>query len=377
MPIRDELPLPYPEVSRREFARLLSLGAATLAFPRGSLEGHFAREAMQFKPPAGAIRLNSNENPLGPSRAAMKAISDLGTDAGRYPFQLEDALGERLAALEGVPVECIETFQGSSDPLHRAMLAWTSPEKALVYAEPGYEAGWRACKVTGAEVVQVPLLPSLAHDVRSMCATQKPVGIVYICNPNNPTGTTTPRDEILWALANKPAGSILIVDEAYIHFCDEQTVAPLVVDHADLLVLRTFSKLYGMAGLRMGVAIAQPQLLHQLRAFGMLSASAPALLAARASVDDTTIITERKAVTRRARDETFTWLDKHNYTFHPSVSNCFMLDAKQPPADLAKAMAERGVIIGRSWPVWPTYARISVGTPDEMKAFCRALDTVA
>ena len=97
MPIRDELPLPYPEVSRREFTRLLSLGAATLALPRGSLEAHFAREAMKLEPPAGAIRLNSNENPLGPSRAAMKAIGELGTDAGRYPFQLEDALGKRIA----------------------------------------------------------------------------------------------------------------------------------------------------------------------------------------------------------------------------------------------------------------------------------------
>ena len=376
MPIRDELPPAPPELSRRDFTRLLSVGAAGLALPHGSLEGHFAREALQLLPPAGAIRLNSNENPLGPSPAAMRAIGKLGADAGRYPFQAEDALGTRIAELEGLPKDHVETFMGSSDPLHRTMLAYTSPERALVYAEPGYEAPWRACKVTGARVVQVPLTPTLAHDVRGMCAAEAAPGVIYICSPNNPTGTITQRDEIVWALANKPVGALLVVDEAYIHFSDEATVAPLVASHAELLVLRTFSKLYGMAGLRLGFAMAQPPVLDRLRTFGMLSVSAPAVVAAQASIDDPRLVPERRALTQRAREETFERLARKGHRFHPSVSNCFMLDAGRPPSELAKAMAERGVIIGRSWPVWPQHARVTVGTSDEMRAFCRVLDQV-
>lgn len=376
--MRDESPLPYAPVSRRDFTQLLAFGAASLVLPRGSVEAHFAREAaLRLRPPPGAIRLNANENPLGPCKAGLKAITDLGAEDGRYPFRQEDALREQVAAFEGVPREYVEIFQGSSDPLHRAMLAWTTPQHALVYAEPGYEAGWRACKVTGAEAIQVPLTATLAHDVRKMCAASPTAGVIYICNPNNPTGTLTPREEIAWALAGKPAGSLLVVDEAYIHFCDEQSVAPLVAAHDDLLVLRTFSKLYGMAGLRLGVAFGQPAVLDRLRSFGMLCSSAPAILAARASLDDPNLIAERRAFTKRAREETFAWLTKHGYAFNPSVSNCFMLKPKMPPAEFAKAMAGQGVLVGRSWPVWPDHARISVGTPEEMQAFTRALGAIA
>lgn len=344
--------------------------------PVGSLEGHLARAALGFRPPANAIRLNSNENPLGPSPEAMRAIARLGPDMGRYPFEAEEVLGARLAALEGLPASHVETFMGSSDPLHRTVLLFTGPDRPLVHAEPGYEAPWRACKVSGARAVPVPLNAALAHDVRAMCAAEPAPGIIYVCTPNNPTGTITPRDEITWALANKPAGSLLVVDEAYIHFSDEESVAPLVASHADLLVLRTFSKLYGMAGLRLGVAIAQPSVLDRLRTFGMLSASGPALAAAQASVDDPRLVPERRALTKQAREETFEHLERRGYRYNPSVSNCFMLDAGRPPAELVKAMAEKGVIIGRSWPVWPQHARITVGTRDEMRQFCRVLDEV-
>lgn len=377
MPIRDELPPAPPDLSRRDFTRLLGLGAAGLTLPRGSLEGHFARQALGLIPPANAIRLNANENPLGPSPAAMRAIAKLGPQLGRYPFQAEDALGGRIAELEGLPATHVEIFMGSSDPLHRAMLAYTGPEKAAVHAEPGYEAPWRACKVTGARAVAVPLTPALAHDVRAMCAAEPAPGVVYICSPNNPTGTVTPRDEIVWALNNKPAGSLLVVDEAYIHFCDEPSMAPLVASHDDLLVLRTYSKLYGMAGMRLGVAIAQPTVLDRLRTFGMLSASAGAIVAAQASLDDPRLVPDRRAETRRVREETFEHLDRTGHSFHRSEANCFMLDAKRPPTELVAAMAERGVIIGRSWPVWPQHVRVTVGTRDEMKTFCKVLDQVS
>ena len=354
----------------------MALAAAGLALPRGSSEGELAYAALRGMPPANAIRLNANENPLGPSRAAVDALQKLGAEEGRYAFQADKALRQRIAELEGLRPECVETFNGSSDPLHRAVLAFTGPDRPYVYGEPGFEAGWQAAKISGAPAIAVPLTPTLAHDASTMCAASPTPGLLYICNPNNPTGTTTPRDQIVWALANKPAGSLLVVDEAYIHFSDETSVVNLVDSQGDLLVLRTFSKLYGMAGLRMGMAIAQPPVLDRLRAFGGTITSVTGVTAARISVDDPTLVPVRRAYTRQAREETFAFLSKYGYGFHPSVSNCFMLDAKRPAGELATAMAQRNVLIGRTWPVWPNYARVTVGTPEEMQQFCTALRAV-
>lgn len=377
MPSNSELPPPMPPgVSRRDFARFLSLMAAGLVIPRGSAEALLARDALGEIPPASAIRLNSNENPLGPSRAALEAIQRLGAEGGRYPWEAESALCRRIAEFEGIPETCVEVFNGSSDPLNRAVLAFTGPGRPFVYGEPGYEAGRRAAKVSGAEAIAIALTDSLAHDAGAMCAANQTPGLLYICSPNNPTGTTTTRDQILWALANKPANSLLLVDEAYLHFSNERSVADQIATHADLLVLRTFSKLYGMAGLRMGLALAQPPVLDRLRAFGMSSTSAPGIAAARASLDDAGLIATRRAYNAEAREATFAFLTQRGYTFHPSVSNCFMLDAERPAAELAKALRQRGVLIGRTWPVWPNYARITIGTPEEMQQFCRALDAV-
>ena len=354
----------------------MALAAAGLALPRGSSEGELAYAALRGMPPANAIRLNSNENPLGPSRAAVEALQKLGAEEGRYAFQADKALRQRIAEVEGLRPEYVETFNGSSDPLHRAVLAFTGPDRPYVYGEPGFEAGWQAAKISGAPAIAVPLTPTLAHDASAMCAASPTPGLLYICNPNNPTGTTTPREQIVWALSNKPAGSLLLVDEAYIHFSDETSVVDLVDSHEDLLVLRTFSKLYGMAGLRMGLAIAQPPVLDRLRAFGGTITSITGVTAARISVDDPTLVAVRRAYTRQAREETFAFLTKYGYGFHPSVSNCFMLDAKRPAAELAAEMAKQNVLIGRSWPVWPTYARITVGTPQEMQQFCAVLRAV-
>jgi len=376
MHIPSELPPFPPGLSRRDFSRFMALAAAGIALPRGTSEGELAHAALRVVPPSGAIRLNSNENPLGPSRAALDAMAQLGAEEGRYAFRADRELRARIAELEGLRPEYIATFNGSTDPLHRAVLAFTGPDHPYVYGEPGFEAGWQAARVSGAPAIPVPLTASLAHDAPAMCAAASTPGMLYICNPNNPTGTTTPRDQIVWALANKPAGAILLVDEAYIHFCDEMSVADLVDSHGDLLVLRTFSKLYGMAGLRMGLAIAQPPVLDRLAAFGPGMVSITGVTAARTSLDDPTLVPMRRAYTRQAREETFAFLRKYGYGFYPSVSNCFMLDAKRPAGELATAMAQQNVLIGRTWPSWPNYARVTVGTPDEMRTFCSALRAV-
>lgn len=360
---------------------MFALGAAGMALPSASAEAMLSRAAEPVRLTAmhkggGLVRINANENPLGPSKAALEAMAKLGSESGRYPWQAEQELIKLVASVEGVPASHVAIFNGSSDPLRRAVFGYASPTRSFVFGAPGYEDGGEAASVIGARSIGVPLTPTNAHDVAAMCTADPNAGVIYICNPNNPTGTTTPRAQILQALADKPKDALLLVDEAYIHLSDEETVAPLVASHPDLLVLRTFSKLYGMAGLRMGLAIAQPPVLDKLKSYGWLVASTTGIAAAHASVAERGLIAERRAYVRRAREETFASLDKMGVKFHRSVSNCFMMDAGRPAPELAKAMAAEGVLIGRAWPVWPTWARISVGTPEEMRKFTGALQKV-
>ena len=239
-------------------------------------EGHFARAAQQAahpKPVDGdfphptnpnAVMINANENPLGPCDAALAAITSIARTGGRYDSTgIEDELTSQLAAEFGLPANHIAIYAGSSEPLQFATLAFTSPTRSYVTADPSYEAGMVAAKAAGAKIVKVPLTPTYAHDVRAMIAADPNAGVIYICSPNNPTGTLTPKDDILWALDHKPAGSILLVDEAYIHISGSPSVIDQVALGKDIIVLRTFSKIYGMAGIRCGVAFGRPDLLAE------------------------------------------------------------------------------------------------------------------
>ena len=196
-------------------------------------------------------------------------MSSLLPEGGRYDFEMTQKLVDAFSAMEGLKPDYLMPYAGSSEPLHYTTLAFTSKERSLVVADPSYEAPLYAAKFSGANIVKVPLAKDYSHDVRAMIAADPNAGVFYICNPNNPTGTITSREDIEYALANKPKGSILLVDEAYIHFSDATPSIDLVKADKDLIVLRTFSKIYGMAGLRCGFAIGRPDLLAKIQAYGM------------------------------------------------------------------------------------------------------------
>ncbi|MDX2193620.1 MAG: pyridoxal phosphate-dependent aminotransferase [Gemmatimonadales bacterium] len=366
-------------LSRRAFGRLLALGAAGFALPpASSLEATFARSAaaglrLPRTAAASPVFLDSNEHPLGPAAAAQEAMARLGARGGRYPFGETGELTELFAAHEGVRPEQVMLFAGSSDPLHRAILAWTSPARPFVGGDPSYEAGQWAGRVSGARVVAVPLTPAFAHDVRAMAAADKAPGVLYVCNPNNPTGTTTPLADLEWLAAHAPGDALVIIDEAYLHFTDEPSAVHLVRQGANVLVLRTWSKLYGMAGIRLGAAIGPKPVLDRLASFGMGSLSATAIAAGRASLLDPALVPARRAETRAIREWTFAELDRMGVPVRRSVSNCFMFDARRPAREMVQALAGHGVRIGRGWPAWPTWARVTVGTREEMQAFVSAL----
>ncbi|MEB1077030.1 pyridoxal phosphate-dependent aminotransferase [Xanthomonas campestris pv. campestris] len=366
----------HTALSRRRFLRdsALFAGAAGGALPL--LASAAERSAAIAPAAAGAmapVMIGSNEFPDGPCAAAIKAITQIAPQGGRYLRELQMELMTTLAAELKLPVNHLMAYAGSTEPLDYTMLAFTSPSAALVSADPTYESGWRAASRNGAKLVKVPLRKDFSHDVQAMCAADANAGVIYICNPNNPTGSVTARKDLDYALAHKPKDSILVVDEAYIHFAQStRSVVDMVAAGEDVVVLRTFSKLYGMVGIRLGYAAARPDLLAKLMFYSVNSLPVTAAAAGLASLRDATLVPQRRARTAATRADVIDFLTKQGYACTASESNCFMVDVKQPAAGFKDAMATFGVFIGRSWPVWPTWSRITVGTPEEMARFKQA-----
>jgi len=369
--------------SRRSFGRLATVMTAGAALPFYN-EHALAQLSMLRDMPPDAVKINANENPMGPCPEAADAIYNVIKKGGRYMYEDTYALAEAMGTIEGLKSgysskeSYIEIFAGSSAPLHQAVLAFCSKDKPFVKADPGYEAGERAANYIGAKVVNVPLRKGTwDHDVRGMLTAAPNAGLYYICNPNNPTGTLTSRADIEYLVANKSKSSVVLVDEAYIHISKSAVpVNDMVAADKDVIILRTFSKLYGMAGLRAGAAFARPDLLEKIRPFSAGAMPITAMVGATASVKNKNLVPERRKIMGDIREDTFSWLTSRNVEFIPSESNCFMLNAKRPGAEFFKGMARQNVYIGRVWPVWPEWVRVTVGTKDEMAKFKTAFTKV-
>ena len=363
--------------SRRHFARIAGLLAAGASLPFYN-ESTLAQglSAMPNLPP-DAVRINANENPMGPCPEAIEAINKIVAQGGRYLYGETGTFVETLAGVEGLSRDYILPFAGSSDPLHRAVLAFTSPTKSLVTADPGYEAAERAARFVGAKVIRVPLRADGSHDVEKMAAADPSAGLIYICNPNNPTGTVTKKADVDALVAKKPKGAIVLLDEAYIHL--STTAEPgtaHVTAERDVVILRTFSKLFGMAGLRAGAAFARPDLLEQIKNFGAGALPVTGMVAATASLKAKGLVEKRRKIIADIREETAEWLDKKGYTCMKSEANMLMVDVKKPGRQVFQALIQEKVAIGRTWPSMPNHVRISIGTADEMAKFRQAFAKV-
>ena len=382
---------PRDLTSRRNFLRNASIAAAAAPiftearFARAAQTGQAASQQQVYTfgvdhgLPPDTVLINANENPLGPSKAAIAAIAEIAHAGGRYDiYNHNEILVKTVASQLDLKPDHIALYPGSSEPLHYTVLAFTSPTRGLVTGDPSYEAPMYGAMVSKAPIARVRLTGDLAHDPKGLVAADPNAGVIYICNPNNPTGTITSRKDILWALENKPKGSILLVDEAYIHLSDAESVVDQVAAGKDLIVLRTFSKIYGMAGIRCGLALGRPDLLKKIEVYnGGNAMPITALVAATASLNDPELIPARKKIIGDTRRETIAWLRANNYkVLGESQSNCFMIDTGRKGRDVIAAMQPKGVIIGRTWPIWPLAVRISVGTPAEMAKFRTAFKEV-
>ena len=367
-------------ISRRDFARLLGAGAAA-AVVRPPLS--FAKPTQSVAMPlaeGGIVRLSANENPYGPSSKAFQAITDSFGLACRYPDEHNNVLIDKLAKLNGVNHDQILLGDGSGEILKLCAETFTGPQNGkLVAADPTFEAILNNASANGAEVVKVPLTSSFQHDLPKMLDSAK-AGLIYVCNPNNPTASITAKDELRDFIATTPPQTMILVDEAYFHYADSpdyDSVIALVKDHPNLIVSRTFSKIYGMAGLRCGYCVAQKETIDRLRRNQMWdSVNCMALAAATASLDDLDHVPNGQRLNREAKTFVTSELDKMGYKQIPSQANFIMFDCKRPVVPLIQAMKERKVHVGRLFPALPNHMRLTIGKKTEMESFVSAFKQV-
>src|SRR5579871_1088806 len=226
-----------PHFSRRSFLHLSAAASAAAAF-HITTEPMLALAARRRPHSPDAVVIDANENPLGPSQGARDAMAAILPKGGRYADELTDELVQTFAQIEGLSPDYVSATVGSTPPLALSVLAFTSPQKSYVTADPGFETGMGAAASNGARVVKVPLTKTYAHDIKAMIAAAPDAGIFYICNPNNPTGTLTPRADIDYLIANKPKDSVVLIDEAYIHLADAPSTLDLAKSRNDVIVLR-------------------------------------------------------------------------------------------------------------------------------------------
>lgn len=360
------------DLSRRDFQRLVALTLVSASIP--------VRMSGTEADPSLPIRLHFNENPLGLSpkaRAAMKELLDL---AWQYPAESRRLLHEAIASLHGMEKTSILLGNGSSEILTLAAQAFAGPGRPLVIASPTYDAMAQYAGPLGAEVKRVPLTKGFAHDIARMIEASGGKGLLYLCNPNNPTGTITSKGEVSRAIENAGRDVTVVVDEAYHHYVlseEYESVVPLVAKHPNLVVLRTFSKIYGMAGLRCGYAVAQPETLAKLsERQSRNNVNVAALLAARASLADQDWMVESRKTNAETRAMVFARLKELGFETTASEANFFMIRLGRDSREIATPMREKGVLVGRPFPPMNDWLRVSIGTRPQMERFLETFAAV-
>jgi len=363
-------------LNRRDFVRTLGIGGAGIL--SGTMVAARGREAfnaagLDWIPyQGGSIRLSSNENPNGPCQAALGAIRDALSEANRYPGGSSSALQSAIAAHIGVPTNNILLGCGSGEILRMATRAMTGPGRALVTASPTFEDPEGHAAAAKAEVRSIPVKADLSLDLDAMASAGAGAGLFFVCNPNNPTGTLHGGDAIaaFVASARKAApDAMILIDEAYHEYVEDPSYRSAVslIAQPNVLVSRTFSKVYGMAGLRAGYAIGSPETLARLRGerlgnnVNVLAASA-----AIAALRDPDVAVRERTLNRDAREYTRTELERIGYPSIPSHANFIMVDVKQETRAFAQACRAQGIMVGRPFPPLTRHSRISIGTMDEM-----------
>jgi histidinol-phosphate/aromatic aminotransferase/cobyric acid decarboxylase-like protein len=209
-----------------------------------------------------------------------------------------------------------------------------------------------------------------------MAQADPDAGLIYVCNPNNPTGSLTSKEDIEYLVAHKPKNAVVLLDEAYIHLSTAEPASALVAADKDVIILRTFSKLYGMAGLRAGAALGRPDLIEKLHGYGAGALPVTGMVGAIASLKAKDLVEKRRKIIGDIREETAGWLQKKDFAVIPSEANMLMVDVRRPGRQVFNELLKEKIVIGRTWPSMPNHVRITIGTAEEMAKFRAAFGRV-
>jgi histidinol-phosphate aminotransferase len=365
-------------LTRRGFA-----GVAGVAVTAGFSEFAFAQRAnVAGVAPKNTVWLNANEFPDGPPDAAVKAMSRVIGESNRYHYGEFADFYKAIAGIEKLDANQVLVGAGSSEPLHDAVEVFTSPTRPFITCWPTFEAGPELAAVKGHGVVKLPLSSSYASDVKKLVeeAHKAGGGMIYICNPNNPTGAITTKQDLAWTVENLPPNTVLMVDEAYLHFNqspETESAMKYVHQGKNVLVMRTFSKIYGMAGLRAGYVAGRPDLIEKMTPYRNNVISIVAARAVLAALDlGDKMIDERREKVARTRGELCAWLKSKKINYIDPQANFMMVDTGRDIKQMGPAMLAKGVAVGRPFPPYNNMMRVTIGTDADMARFRSTLGEV-
>lgn len=366
-------------LTRRDLGRRFGLVAAGMAI--GGEAAYAQRRGLQGRDLSQLVLLNANENPDGPPQISVDAMRGVLTRAGRYHDDDTWQLTATIASGEQLLPDQVLVGCGSSEILHCAVDAFTSSSVPLITTLPSYELPVDMASAQGHPVIKVPMMPDYAADVKKMVAEAEKAkgGLIYVVNPNNPTSSITKKGDIAWLVANLPANTIALIDEAYIHYSTAPDLAssiPYVRQAKNVLVARTFSKIYGMAGLRIGFGCARADLIRKMAVFRNNTIAVPSAYAAKTALGSPELVGERREKLAKIRADVCNWLDGNRYRFIPPHANFLMIDVKRDVRGVIAGMLDRGVAVGRPFPPLNQMLRVTIGSESDMAKFKEAFAQV-
>lgn len=345
----------------------------------------FFKEYLPHAPQAPVellAKLNANENPYGPSPMAVDAMQKYAPAGNRYAWKELYQLVDKIAVEEGVKPEAIMMGPGSSDLLEKTAMVFFKDGGNIVSADPAYMSLIKVAEATGATWKPIKLKDDWSHDLAAMeAAIDTDTKLVYICNPNNPTGSMTAHAELLDFCTRVSEKVPIFVDEAYLGFLEDgakKSMVSLINEGKNVMIARTFSKIQGMAGLRVGYMVAQPKTLEIIQSVtrGGMGISLPSVHAAMASMDDVAFKNKSRTLNKECREYVYENLKSKGFDYVPSSTSFIIFPIEMEGKAFLEKMTAEGVgvrafeIYGKNW------CRVSMGTMDEMKLFTAALEKV-
>jgi histidinol-phosphate aminotransferase len=368
-------------VNRRSFMRNLGvLGAAGVYFGESLVAANSAEAGAAEK--SSIVWLDSNENPAGPPASAIDAMIQGAPASWRYHFDEFDDFSRAIAKSEQVSPQQVMFGVGSSEVIASAICAFATTSKPMITASPTYDIIVALARSLGKPVVEVPLTKRWGYPVKELAAAAKQAGggMIYLCNPNNPTGSITANEDVDWLANNLPPDTVLFVDEAYLEFADPAVATSAIKyvrEDKNVVIARTFSKIYGMAGVRSGYGCARPDLIAAMYPFMDNVIPFVAVRASMAALaEQGTLVPQRRKANARIRGELCQWLDQRKIRYIPSHTNFVMIDVKRNVREFGADMLRQGVAVGRPFPPLENMLRVTLGNDENMQRFREAFSKV-